>query len=240
MTSSGTTRPADPAPVLTLDGPGGSGKGTVGQRLASRLAWHFLDSGALYRAVALLARQAGVGCDDTAALARLAHELDVAFEPREDEPARVILNGVDVSKALRTEEMGRAASEVAVLPGVRRALLDKQRALRRSPGLVADGRDMGTVVFPDAVLKIFLSATPEARAERRYKQLKDKGFDVSLARLAEEIHARDARDAEREASPLKPADDACIIDTSRLTIAEVVAGIMRLLRARLETARVER
>lgn len=240
MTSSGTTRPADPAPVLTLDGPGGSGKGTVGQRLASRLAWHFLDSGALYRAVALLARQAGMGSDDTAALARLAHELDVAFEPRQHEPARVMLNGVDVSEALRTEEMGRAASEVAVLPGVRRALLDKQRVLRRPPGLVADGRDMGTVVFPDAAVKIFLTATPEARAERRYKQLKDKGFDVSLARLAEGIHARDARDAEREASPLKPADDACIIDTSSLTITAVVARIMRLLRARLETARVER
>jgi cytidylate kinase len=147
---------------------------------------------------------------------------------------------VDVSEALRTEEMGRAASEVAVLPGVRRALLDKQRVLRRPPGLVADGRDMGTVVFPDAAVKIFLTATPEARAERRYKQLKDKGFDVSLARLAEGIHARDARDAEREASPLKPADDACIIDTSSLTITAVVARIMRLLRARLETARVER
>ncbi len=240
MTRASKSGAAAPPPVLTLDGPGGSGKGTVGQQVASRLGWHFLDSGALYRAVALAAQRAAVAPDDIAGLVYLARNLDVVFDPRDEEPARVILNAVDVSESLRTEELGRAASQVAVLADVRRALLDKQRALRRAPGLVADGRDMGTVVFADAVLKVFLTATPEARAARRYKQLKDKGYDVNLARLADEIHARDARDAEREASPLKPADDACIIDTSRLTIAEVVARITRLLRERLETARVER
>ncbi|MFQ5994355.1 MAG: (d)CMP kinase [Acidiferrobacterales bacterium] len=222
------------APVLALDGPSGSGKGTVGQRIAQALGWHFLDSGALYRAVGLVARQAAIATDDPVGLARLAQRMAIQFEPGPESTARVIVNGADVSEAIRTEEIGRLASQAAVLPAVRQALLDKQHALRRPPGLVADGRDMGTVVFPDARFKVFLTATPEARAQRRYNQLKDKGFDVSLARLAEEVRARDARDAEREASPLKPADDACVIDTSILTIDEVVERVLRLLRDRLE------
>lgn len=225
---------SDPVPVVALDGPSGSGKGTVGQRLASRLGWHFLDSGALYRTVALAAKQRGTAAVDADGLTQLARDLDIRFEPQANAPAHVILNGRDVSEAIRAEEIGRLASAVAALPEVRQALLAKQRALRQAPGLVADGRDMGTVVFPDAVLKIYLTASPEARAERRYKQLKDKGFDVNLPRLAEEIRARDARDAEREASPLKPANDACVVDTSSLTIAQVANRIMRLLRDRLE------
>ncbi len=213
------------APVLAIDGPSGSGKGTVGRALAARLGWHFLESGALYRALALTAERAGVGVADVHGLVRLAEELDVRFEG-----GGVQLHGSDASVAIAGEEVGHLASRLAALPPVRRALLDKQHAQRRTPGLVADGRDMGTVVFPDAVLKVFLTATPEARAERRYKQLKHKGFDVNLARLAEEIRARDRRDAERAASPLKPAEDACILDTSSLTVDEVVERIMGLLR----------
>lgn len=221
-------------PVLALDGPTGSGKGTVGEELATHLGWHFLDSGALYRVVALAGKRAGHALSDPSAIARVARDLNVRFEPQQGAPARVILDGADVSDVIRTEETGRLASRVAVLSDVRRALLAKQHALRQPPGLVADGRDMGTVVFPDATLKIFLTASPEARAERRYKQLKDKGFDVNLARLAEEIRIRDARDAEREASPLKPAEDAYILDTSRLTSEQVVARILGLLRERLK------
>jgi cytidylate kinase len=220
------------APVITLDGPSGSGKGTVGQLLAQRLGWHFLDSGALYRAVALAAERAGCVPQDTVCLAQIARKLTVQFQARGQAPVRVLVDGEDVSDAIREEKISRLASQVAVLPEVRRALLDKQHALRQPPGLVADGRDMGTVVFPEATLKIFVTATPETRAERRHKQLKDKGLDVNLARLAEEIRARDARDAERGASPLKPADDAHVIDTSCLTVAQVVDRILDLLRDR--------
>ncbi len=219
-------------PVITLDGPSGSGKGTVGQLLAQRLGWHFLDSGALYRAVALAAHRAGCTLQDAAAVAQIARRLEVQFQAHGQAPVRVLVDGEDVSDAIREEKISRLASQVAVLPEVRQALLDKQHALRQPPGLVADGRDMGTVVFPEATLKIFVTATPETRAERRHKQLKDKGLGVNLARLAEEIRARDARDAERGASPLKPADEAHVIDTSCLTVAQVVDSILDLLRER--------
>ena len=222
----------DRVPVLTLDGPSGSGKGTVGQALATQLGWHFLDSGALYRAVALLAHRQGCDTADEAGLVQIAQDLDIDFEISGDVPVRVVLRGEDVSTAIRAEEISALASHVAVVPGVRRALVGKQRALRRPPGLVADGRDMGTVVFPDATLKVYLTASAETRAERRYKQLKHKGLDVNLARLAEEIRVRDARDAQRDASPLKPADDAQSVDTTCLTVAQVVQRILGLLRDR--------
>ena len=225
-------RAAKQVPVLALDGPSGSGKGAVGQALAIELGWHFLDSGALYRAVALVAKRQRCDPTDQVALVGIARDLQIGFEIQGQAPTRVVLSGEDVSTAIRREEISALASQLAAVPDVRRALLDKQRALRRPPGLVADGRDMGTVVFPDATLKIYLTATPETRAERRYKQLKDKGLDVNLARLAEEIRVRDARDADRDASPLKPADDAQIVDTSSLTVAQVVDRILQLLRER--------
>ena len=225
-------------PVVTIDGPSGSGKGTIGQILARRLGWHFLDSGALYRAVGYAAKLARIDTnnnEDTAGVALLAREMDIHFDfdPVPDGPVKVILNGAEIGDALRTEEAGAAASQVAAIPEVRSALLEKQHAFRQLPGLVADGRDMGTTVFPDAVLKIFLTASPDVRAQRRYKQLKEKGFDANLARLLGEIRDRDARDAARAASPLVPAADASILDTSALSIPEVVQQIEHLLRARL-------
>ena len=221
-------------PVVTIDGPGGSGKGTVSQLLAARLAWHYLDSGALYRAVGLAAQEKEVRFDDAAALAHLARVADIRFEPQAGgQPARVWLDGRDVSDVLRTEETGCLASRVAQFPAVREALLDKQRDFRRQPGLVADGRDMGTTVFPEAILKVFLTASPEVRAERRYKQLKEKGLDVILSRLLGEIRERDARDAARQASPLRPAADAELLDTSSLSIAQAVEMIFRRLQQRL-------
>ena len=220
-------------PVVAIDGPSGSGKGTIGQLLAQRLGWNFLDSGALYRAVGYAAEQTGIDITDTAALARLTHDMTIRFEPVPDRPVRVILNNAEVGEVLRTEAGGAAASKVAAIPEVRRALLDKQHAFRQLPGLVADGRDMGTAVFPDAVLKVFLTASPEIRAQRRYKQLKEKGFDANLPQLLGEIRNRDARDAARSASPLKPAADASILDTSALSIPEVVQQIEDLLQAQL-------
>jgi len=220
-------------PVLAIDGPSGSGKGTIGQILAQRLGWHFLDSGAVYRAVGYLAVKRELAERDVAPLARLAGEMDIRFEIDPRGTARVILNGTEVGDGLRTEEAGAMASKVAAIPEVRSALLNKQRAFRQAPGLVADGRDMGTTVFPDAILKVFLTASPEVRAERRYKQLKDKGFDANLPRLLGEIRDRDARDSTRTASPLKPAADASILDTSTLSISEVVEQIENLLVSRL-------
>lgn len=212
------------APVLAIDGPSGSGKGAVGQRVAARLGWHFLDSGALYRAVGLAAHQAGIPLDDPPRVAELAGALDIAFPPAT--AGRILLNGKDSGQDIRSEEAGGYASQVGALGPVRAALLQRQRDFRRLPGLVADGRDMGTTVFPDAVLKIFLTASAEVRAERRYKQLKEKGFDVNLPRLLGEIRERDVRDAERAVSPLKPAQDALILDTSNLSIDEVVEHIL--------------
>lgn len=220
-----------PVPVLAIDGPSGSGKGTVGLILARRLGWHFLDSGALYRVLGIAAEQRGEDIHDSQAMAKLAQSMTVAFEAGPD-TMRVLLDGHDVGDRLRTEEAGRRASVLAAQPAVRAALLDKQRAFRRPPGLVADGRDMGTAVFPDAVLKVFLTASPEARAERRYKQLKDKGFGVTLPRLLDEIRERDARDAGRSASPLRPAEDAYSLDTTSLSIPQVVERIADLLRER--------
>lgn len=217
-------------PVVAVDGPSGSGKGTVAQILAARLGWHYLDSGALYRVVGLAARRGGVDVADASRLAHLAQAIDIRFLPRAGTAPVVLLNGEDVGDVLRTEESGDAASQVAAVPAVRQALLHKQHALREPPGLVADGRDMGTAVFPDAIVKVFLTASPGVRAERRYKQLREKGFDVNLPRLLDEICSRDARDAARSASPLKPAADAHLLDTSDLSISEVVDRIEHLLR----------
>ncbi|PXX91580.1 (d)CMP kinase [Marinobacter vulgaris] len=215
------------APVITVDGPGGSGKGTITQMLASRLGWHLLDSGALYRLTALAAERQGVSLDDEAALVELAANLDVAFEPTPPgEPAKVLMGGADVTADIRTETCGDNASRVAVMQPVRDALLQRQRDFRKPPGLVADGRDMGTVVFPDAPVKIFLTASAEERAQRRYSQLKDAGVDVNIDALLEEIRVRDERDINRAAAPLKPADDAQVIDSTGLSIEEVLVRVM--------------
>ena len=215
------------APVITVDGPGGSGKGTVTQMLARKLGWHLLDSGALYRLTALAAVRQGVALNDEEGLVKVAAGLDVAFEPTpEGEPVRVILAGQDVTADIRTESAGDNASKVAVMQPVRDALLQRQRDFRQAPGLVADGRDMGTVVFPDAPVKIFLTASAEERARRRYSQLKGAGVDVNIDALLEEIRVRDERDMNRSAAPLKPADDAQVIDSTGLSIEEVLDRCM--------------
>jgi len=215
------------APVITIDGPTASGKGTIAQRVADALQFHYLDSGALYRLVAWRALKDGVGADDAEGLARVA----AAIKPRFAE-GRVLMDGEEVGGAIRTEEVSQLASQIAVFQGVRHALLILQRARRTSPGLVADGRDMGTVVFPDAQPKIFLTASLAARADRRYNQLITKGFSATIPSLSQEqvrreIEARDERDAQRAASPLKPADDAYRIDSSELSVDEVVALVLK-------------
>ena len=216
------------APVITIDGPSGSGKGTVAGRLAKELGWNLLDSGALYRLLALAARDHGVkmGVDNEALLSRLARHLDVQFvAATEGKPARIILEGADVTQDIRNESVAAGASEVAALPAVRVALLERQRAFQEFPGLVADGRDMGTVVFADAPLKIFLTASAEERARRRYLQLKAKGDDVSLLSLLDEIRARDERDTQRAIAPLKPAADAIQLDSTELSVEQVLERI---------------
>ena len=214
--------PGSPVPVIAIDGPSGSGKGTISQIVAERLGYHYLDSGALYRLLALASENHGLTTESEGDLETLAGHLDVQFQPG----GQIILEGEVVTDIIRTEEVGNQASRVAAIPAVRTALLGRQRAFLESPGLVADGRDMGTVVFPDAGLKIFLTASAEARAERRYKQLKEKGIGVNLAHLLEDIRERDERDSQRAVSPLKPADDAIQLDTTDLSIDEVVDKVL--------------
>jgi cytidylate kinase len=208
------------APVIAIDGPSASGKGTIAKQVAGALGFHYLESGALYRLVALLAFRRGL--KDEKAVAEAAESMDVLF--REDE---ILLEDQDVSAHIRHEEIGKRASEVAPMPLVRQALLKRQRAFRQPPGLVADGRDMGTVVFPDATLKIFLTASPQVRAERRYKQLKEKGIAANLSALSRDLAARDARDANRAVAPLIPAPDSQVLDSSALSIEEVVERILQ-------------
>jgi len=208
-------------PVVTIDGPSGSGKGTIARRVAQALGWHLLDSGALYRLVALAAARRGISQDDDAALGALAAEMRVRFDSNDAGEERIWLGNEDVTDEVRTEDCGRGASRVAVMPAVRQALVGLQESFRRMPGLVADGRDMGTRIFPQAQVKVFLTASPSERAKRRHKQLKDKGIDVSLPALSRDIEARDKRDSERSIDPLRPADDARELDSSKLTIDEV-------------------
>ena len=212
-------------PIVTIDGPSGSGKGTISRRVAVRAGWNLLDSGALYRLVALAGIRVPLQADDVEGHARLALSMDVHFDVGPEGAERVILGGQEVTDAIRSEVAGQGASRVAAWPSVRQALLERQRAFARPPGLVADGRDMGTVVFPAADLKVFLTASPEERALRRYKQLKDKGSDVSLAALSREITERDLRDSTRTVAPLKPAPDAEVIDSTGLTIDKVVEQV---------------
>ena len=218
---------ADAAPVITIDGPSGSGKGTISRLLAGRLGWHFLDSGALYRITGLAALRQGVGLDDEVGLGAVAAGLDVRFEEHDGgADTRFLLSGEDISDAIRMEDCAAAASRVAVMAPVREALLNLQRECRRPPGLIADGRDMGTAVFPTAELKIFLIASAEERAKRRHKQLKDKGIDVSLNALLADIEERDARDSNRSVSPLKQAADAVLLDSTTRGIDEVVDTVL--------------
>lgn len=221
-------------PIITIDGPSGTGKGTVCGFLTEQLGWHLLDSGALYRVTAHAAQEKSVPFDDAAALASVAYDLNLRFEySKETASVLVFLDDEDVSSSIRTETCGAAASQVAAIPQVRAALFERQKAFRQTPGLIADGRDMGTVVFPDAELKIFMTASAEERAKRRYKQLLDKGHSANLRQLSAEIAERDARDKERTVSPLKPADDAVLIDTTELPIQEVTSQIMQLVQERL-------
>jgi CMP/dCMP kinase len=219
-------------PIVTVDGPSGSGKGTISRAVAVQVGWHLLDSGALYRLVALAGLKHGLKPDDVEGHARLAASMDVRFDVGSDGEERVILAGEEVTRQIRSEEAGQGASRVAAWPGVRSALLQRQRAFAQPPGLVADGRDMGTVVFPGADLKIFLTASADERALRRYKQLKDKGSDVSLPALSREITERDLRDSTRTVAPLKPAPDAEVIDSTGLTIEQVIDRLMALGRRR--------
>lgn len=218
-------------PVITIDGPSGAGKGTVSRIVARQLGWHYLDSGALYRAVGVAASWANLDISDAAALVRCTFDTKVAFVERAGGDLRVMVNGTDATDELRLETTGAVASAIAAIPEVRAALKERQRAFRVLPGLVADGRDMGTVIFPDAPFKVFLTASAEERAQRRHNQLKEKGVSVNFGDLLREIMARDSRDAQRAVAPLRPADDAVLIDTSGIGIDDVVAKVLGLLPA---------
>ena len=215
-------------PVITIDGPGGSGKGTIAMRLAQNLGWHYLDSGALYRIVAVAAMERAIEADNEQALGELARHLEFSFGFTGDEVV-ILMDGIRITPKLRSEEAGVFASNIAAVPAVRAALVKRQRAFRKLPGLVADGRDMGTVIFPDAKLKIFLTANVKARADRRHKQLKEKGENVNLSRLFRDIEKRDKRDSLRSISPLTPAQDAQLIDSTEMSIETVLAEIHKLL-----------
>ena len=219
---------AELPPVITIDGPSGSGKGTIARRVAETLGWHLLDSGALYRLTALAADATGNSSASEDELASIAGSLDVSFGSNDSGDESIRLAGEEVASQIRTEDCGKMASKVAALPGVRNALVTLQRSFRKAPGLVADGRDMGTTIFPDSTLKIFLTASAAERAKRRHKQLKDKGIDVSLPALSRDIEDRDRRDSERSIAPLRPADDARVLDSSDLSIDEVVRIVIDL------------
>jgi cytidylate kinase len=214
-------------PVLTIDGPSGAGKGTVSRAVAKRLGWHYLDSGSIYRSLAIAVLDAGIAAADETAVAAVAERMDLQFDCGDE--LRVFLDGADITDRLASEATANVASKVAALPEVRRALLQKQRDFRRPPGLVADGRDMGTVVFPEAAYKVFLTASAEERALRRYKQLKEKGIDANLIQITQEIEQRDRRDQERQTAPLAMSSEALYIDSSALSIAAVIDEVLNLI-----------
>lgn len=217
-------------PVITIDGPGGSGKGTISRLLATKLGWHFLDSGAIYRSAACYLKHKGISTENTLEALKAIKKMDLSFIVENDNEAVVLLSGEDISSEIRQEESGDAASRLAQNPDIRAALLQTQRDFRKTPGLVADGRDMGTVVFPDAVVKIFLTACLEERVKRRYKQLKQKEIGINIDALFEDMVKRDQRDANRDASPLVPADDAHILDCSTLTASETLQEALIIVR----------
>lgn len=219
---------ASAVPVMTVDGPSGAGKGTISRAIAKKLGWHYLDSGAIYRALAVYVIDQQITLNDEAVIAEQAAVLEVEFQV--NDILSVILAKMDITDRLSTEQCGNAASKIAALPGVRKALLFKQRQFRQLPGLVADGRDMGTVVFPDAPCKIYLTASSKIRARRRYNQLKEKGIDVNLEKVVEELEIRDHRDRTRSSAPLKAAEDSVIIDSSLMTIDQVVDECLILLK----------
>jgi len=220
-------------PVLTIDGPSGSGKGTISRGVARRLGWHYLDSGAIYRAVGQAAAWEGVDLSDPEAVAACAARTQIRFETHGEGEPHVLVNGKDATRLLHTETAGAVASAIAAIPPVRAALVELQLRFRQAPGLVADGRDMGTVIFPDAKYKVFLTASAEERARRRYKQLKDKGVSANLDSLLHEIAARDERDAGRAVAPLKPAADAVLLDSTGMPITEVIDRVLAVLPASL-------